>query len=104
MQESSERTMMTKRETDNWWAAGMEAWSLGFDMWQVITLRTMRIAAGGAAARTETQRMVEEKVEALGELQWKMMTGGISTDPSTGSRQLMRHYSGKVRANRRRLG
>ena len=95
---------MTKRDSDNMMAAGMEAWALGFEAWTVMGLRMMRLAGGGALAQSESRRMVEEKLEALGELQMKMLTGGISSDPVTGSRQMMRHFSGKVKANRRRLG
>ncbi len=95
---------MTKRQNENWMAAGMEAWSLGFDMWSVIGLRMMKIAAGGAAGERESRLMIEEKMQAMTELQTKLMTGRISSDPATGSRQMIRHYSGKVKANRLRLG
>lgn len=94
---------MTDKQNANWMAAGMEAWALGFDMWSVIGLRMMKIAAGGPAAESETRRMVEEKMNAAMEMQTKMLTGGISSDPATGSRQIMRYYSGKVQGNRKRL-
>lgn len=94
---------MTKKQNDNWMAAGMEAWSLGLEAWSVIGLRMMKIAGGGAGAQSESQRMVEEKMQAIGELQMKFLTGGISSDPATGSRQVMRHYAGTVKANRKRL-
>jgi len=40
---------------------------LALEAQTVIALRLMRIAAGGALARSETTRMVTEKVQALGE-------------------------------------
>ncbi len=95
---------MTRKDSQNWMAASMEAWTLGLDMWSVIGLRVMKISAGGAGAETESLRMVEEKMQAMMELQGKLMSGAISSDPATGSRQVMRHYSGKVKANRKRLG
>jgi len=95
---------MTEKQNANWMAAGMEAWTLGIDMWSVVGLRMMKIAAGGTAGERESRLMVEEKLQAMAELQTKLLTGGISSDPATGSRQVMRHYSGKVKANRRRLG
>ena len=42
---------MTKKQNDNWMAAGMEAWSLGLEAWSVIGLRMMKIAGGGAGAQ-----------------------------------------------------
>ena len=41
---------------------------LALEAQSVIALRLMRIAAGGALARSETTRMVTEKVQAIGEL------------------------------------
>ena len=95
---------MTKTQNANWMSAGVEAWMLGLDMWSVVGLRMMKIAAGGAAGERESRLMIEEKMQAMAELQTKLMTGRISSDPATGSRQVMRHYSGKVKANRKRLG
>ena len=36
---------MTKKQNDNWMAAGMEAWSLGLEAWSVIGLRMIPPAA-----------------------------------------------------------
>ena len=40
---------------------------LALEAQSVIALRLMRIAGGGALARSEATRMVTEKVQALGE-------------------------------------
>ena len=37
--------------------------------WDALLLRCLRVAQGGAKARTETQRMITEKVAALTEAQ-----------------------------------
>jgi hypothetical protein len=63
---------------------------------QVIWLRTMRLAAGGAKARGETRRMVHEKIFAAG-LQSGRMVLGASSD------SVVKGYRKKMRANARRL-
>ena len=62
----------------------------------VITLRLMRIAAGGATGRREAERMVQEKVDAAQRAGMTLAAGG---SPEKVVRQIRR----KVRANRRRL-
>jgi hypothetical protein len=95
---------MYKWPYGDWASAGFEAWSLGIEASQVIGLRTMRMAAGGAAASDEAERMVSEKLASLFELQAAMMTGRLGADPVAGTRKMVRHYRRKVKANRRRLG
>jgi hypothetical protein len=63
---------------------------------QVIWLRGMKFAAGGAAANREAARMVTEKVEAGLEAAGRLVLGA-SPD------EISRLYRRKVRANRRRL-
>jgi hypothetical protein len=62
----------------------------------VIALRLMKLAAGGAAAELEAQRMVTEKVAAFMEASATLATGG-----SHG--KVLRRYRSHVRANERRL-
>jgi len=87
-----------------------QAFSLGFDMWAlgleasaVIGLRTLKLAAGGPDAQAETGRMIGEKIEALGALQAKAMSGAMGMTPVSATRTAVRHYRRKVRANQRRL-
>ncbi len=87
-----------------------QAFSLGFDMWAlsleasaVIGLRTLKLAAGGPGAQAETGRMIGEKIEALGALQVKAMSGAMGMTPVSATRTAVRHYRRKVRANQRRL-
>ncbi len=63
---------------------------------QVIWLRTMRLAAGGAGAKREARRMVQEKVMAAG-LESGRMALGASHD------SVVKRFRKKVRANARRL-
>ena len=86
-----------------WLRANMAAWSLGIEASTVIMLRTMRIAAGGAAAQREAEKMVTEKIEAALDLQTKAMTGALGVRPETATHRTLSHYRRKVRANRRRL-
>jgi hypothetical protein len=81
----------------------MDAWSLGMEASSVIALRTMKLAAGGSAADSETQRMVDEKVKAGLELGALAMTGGLGLTSHGAAAKTLVHYRRKVRANQRRL-
>lgn len=83
----------------------LEAARLGADIQRVMTLRMMRIAAGGAIGRREAQLMVSEKIAAFGEAQVAMATAlaaGHSLDIA--HKRAMTPYRRRVGANRRRLG
>lgn len=86
-----------------WLSIGVNAWLLGLEASSVIGLRTLKIAAGGAAAEAEIARMIGEKVQSGFTLQALALAGGLgATMPSAAARTLT-HYRRKVRANRRRL-
>jgi hypothetical protein len=70
----------------------------------VIGLRTVKMAAGGADAAEEARLMVSEKMQAALELQAALVSGRLGGDPLAGTRKVLRHYRGKVKANRTRLG
>jgi hypothetical protein len=95
---------MYKWPYGDWASAGFEAWALGIEASQVIGLRAVRMAAGGAAASDEAQRMMSEKLASVLELQAAMMTGRLGSDPLSGTRKMVRHYRRKVKANAKRLG
>lgn len=63
---------------------------------QVILLRTMRLAAGGARAKREARRMIQEKIAAAGLESGRMALGATSDS-------VVKRYRKKVRANARRL-
>ena len=86
-----------------WTRLFFDAWSLSLEASSVIASRTMKLAAGGEAARTEAQRMVAEKIEAGAALQILTLTGGLGLTPQSAARKTLAHYRRRVRANRRRL-
>ncbi len=63
---------------------------------QVIALRLMKLAGGGAAAEAETQLMMSEKMSAMTEAGAKLMAGGSADS-------VVSDYRRKVRSNIRRL-
>lgn len=76
---------------------------LGAEASSVVALRTLKLAAGGAAASAEAERMVSEKVAAAMELSQQAMLGQFGTTmPGIGSKAVA-GYRRKVRANQRRL-
>lgn len=91
------------RARNPWFNMAWNAWSLGIEASTVIGLRTMKIAAGGAAAETEARRMVSEKVDAGLTLQAAALTGGLGFTPHGVGAKTLNHYRRIVRANRRRL-
>ena len=81
---------------NTWIRLTSDAARLGFEAQQVIALRLMKIAAGGRGAQFETERMVTEKIAALGEAALTLATGGSAS-------RVIRRYRTHVRANKSRL-
>ena len=75
----------------------------GMDAATVVGLRMMKLAAWDAAAATEAQKMVSEKVEAAMRLQALALRGALGTSAASMMAGSLRHYGRAVRANRRRL-
>ena len=88
---------------DPWTRLLFDTWSLGLETSAVIASRTMKLAAGGQAAETETRRMVAEKIQAALSLQALAITGGLGITPHSAAQSTLRHYRRRVWANRRRL-
>jgi hypothetical protein len=86
-----------------WTRLLFDTWSLGLETSAVVASRTMKIAPGGRAAKTEMRRMVAEKIEAALSLQALAITGGLGTSAQSAAQTALRHYRRRVRANRRRL-
>jgi hypothetical protein len=86
-----------------WFRAGFDAWCLGVEASSVIALRTLKLAAGSAAAQAEARRMVSEKIEAGLTLHARALTGGLGLTAQSAATKTLAHYRRKVRANRRRL-
>ncbi len=95
---------MYKWAYGGWTSAGIDAWTLGMEASAVIGLRTARMATGGVDMAEEARLMVSEKMQAALELQAALVSGRMGSDPLAGTRKVLRHYSRKVKANRKRLG
>jgi hypothetical protein len=86
-----------------WFRIGLDSWLLGFEASSVIGLRTLKIAAGGIAARAETRLMIDEKIDAGWALQAEALSGALGLTPLGATAGTLAHYRRKVRDNRRRL-
>lgn len=79
-------------------------WSmLSFEAAQVIALRMMMFSTGSPGAAHESERMVSEKLRAMGDVGWKLALGQLGSTPQAQASGATRLYRGKVRANLRRL-
>jgi geranylgeranyl pyrophosphate synthase len=87
-----------------WLGVAYDAARLLFEAQWVVAARMSRIAAGGAVAETEVQRMVTEKTAAFMEAQIAAASAfaGGRKGPAAAKRAL-RVYRKRVRGNRRRL-
>jgi hypothetical protein len=97
--------MLNPMQAWNAWARlTMQAAVTGFEAQSVMALRFMRLAAGGARARSEASRMITEKVTALGEAQSAAVRAAIKGDKNhRAATKVLRVYKRRVRKNRRRL-
>jgi ABC-type sugar transport system substrate-binding protein len=88
---------------NDWLFAGFDLWVLGIEAAAVITIRGMKVAAGGAAAEAEMLRMVTEKMQAGFALQALALRGGLGRTMPDLVSKTTKHYRKRVRSNRRRL-
>ena len=86
-----------------WGKLGWHAWCLGMDAASVVGLRTANALVGGDPTGREAQLMISEKLAAGMEIQSAFMRGALGRDPATATKKVLRTYSRKVRANKRRL-
>ncbi len=91
------------KHKDPWTSLAFDSWSLGLEASTVIGLRMMKLAAGGAAAQSEAQLMVGEKVATSMTLPMLAMTGQLGASGPAIAAGSLAHLRKKVRANRRRL-
>jgi len=89
--------------THPWFRMAIDAWFLSLESSNVIALRLLRLALGGARAKTESRKMVDEKLAALLQLQWKLLTGSLGLTAVEITRGSLQHYRTAVRRNRTRL-
>ncbi|MBM3563315.1 MAG: hypothetical protein FJX16_10050 [Alphaproteobacteria bacterium] len=70
---------------------------------QVIGLRLMKIAAGGAHGKRESQLMVSEKIEAAAEASVEAAMSVASGRPHHAAERALAVYTERVNGNLRRL-
>jgi hypothetical protein len=80
----------------DWWKLSFEAGLLAVEAQQVVLLRLMKLAQGGAAANTEAVRMVTEKAVVSANV-------AFGTALGDGPRSAVKKYRSRVRRNARRL-
>jgi hypothetical protein len=87
-----------------WLDVALKAMQLGVDAQSVMALRMIRLAAGGAQAQSEAQRMVLEKIAAVAEVQTAIASAILDghEDHVVASKALGA-FDKRVRANKRRL-
>ena len=67
-----------------WIALTWDAALLGLETQRVMSLRLIKIAAGGPAAQAEARRMVTEKTAALAEAAATLAAGGSARTTRSG--------------------
>jgi len=86
-----------------WQSLAFDAWNLGLESSSVIALRTTQALMGGDRSGREARLMIIEKMRAVAEIQSAFMTGALGADPAGVTKKVLRTYTRKVKANRRRL-
>jgi hypothetical protein len=81
----------------------LDAGSLGLEASTVIGSRILKLAAGGAAAETEINLMVNEKIKAALSIYRQAWTGKLGASPLSAAQTVITHYMTEVHANRLRL-
>ncbi|MXO76070.1 hypothetical protein GRI40_12675 [Altererythrobacter aerius] len=84
-------------------ALWLDSWQLGWDIAEVVWLRSCRLVSGGPQARRESHRMVTEKIAACMMFWPAMARGGLPLSPEAFGARALAHYAEPVRRNQRRL-
>ncbi|MFO1125360.1 MAG: hypothetical protein U1E25_08850 [Methylocystis sp.] len=80
-----------------------DAFKMSFAANQVIGLRLMKIAAGGAHGKRESQLMVSEKLEAAAEAGVEAVMSVATGQPHRAAERALAVYTKRVNGNLRRL-
>jgi len=80
-----------------------DAFKMSFLANQVIGLRLMKIAAGGAHGKRESELMVSEKIEAAAEASLAAATSMATGQPHRAAEHALAVYTKRVNGNLRRL-
>jgi len=82
----------------------LRTFELGIEAQNVVALRLLRIASGGASGQAEVNRMVTEKIEAVAEAQAVAAAAVMNgQDHHVVAGKALRVFKKHVRANQRRL-
>jgi hypothetical protein len=94
---------VARSEAFDWMNIAIATMALGAESASVIGLRAAKASEGGPKAAAEAWRMYSEKVASLAELQTRFLAGSLGATPLGTAQATLKHYRGKVAANRRRL-
>ena len=87
-----------------WLALTLRTLELGFEAQNVVALRLWRIASGGARGHAEVNRMVTEKIAAVGEAHVAAAAAVMTGRPDhVVAGKALGVFRKRVRANKRRL-
>lgn len=87
-----------------YFALSLQVAQLGFESQQVMALRMLRLCGGDLRAARECEQMLTEKLTAAAVASMTVATALATGQSQTRvARRVLRGYSTKVRANRRRL-
>jgi hypothetical protein len=87
-----------------WLAWSVKVFQMGIEAQNVIALRMLRLASGGARMEAEASRMVTEKIAAAAEAQAVAAVAAFGGHlPHVVANKALRVVKKRVRANKRRL-
>ena len=86
-----------------WLRLNLDLMRLGMESSNVIALRMMKLAAGGAVATAEAERMVAEKVRAAIDVQTQAVSSALAGQGHLAATRAVSRLRRTVRANQRRL-
>ena len=92
-----------RRKRPNWPQLLADSLMLGLDANRVIALRLAKIVRGGAAAKAESRRMVEEKIRAAEEANVSAAQAVLMGEAHLAPKRALTAYQKRVRRNLSRL-
>ena len=91
------------RKRPNWPGLFANSVRLGLEANLVIAMRLAKIAWGGAAAKAESRRMVEEKIQAAQEANISATQAVLTGNAHLAPKRALSVYQRRVRKNLQRL-
>jgi hypothetical protein len=97
------RSKIVRNRAASWLKIVSRAIKLGATAQTVIALRTVKLAKGGAAAKRESKRMVDEKIKAAFDAYADAAQSGLSGKALQIPKRTLALYEKRARNNLRRL-